>query len=218
MQHIIFDMDGVIVDSEPHWHRAENEFIRGLVPSWGPEDHKRLLGMSVDSCFKLISKEYGVALSRDEFVNYFSQQAAEIYGKHVELVEGCVSCLARFRAAGCMIGLCSSSQNAWIELVIKRFGLNEYFDAFVGAESISGEAKPAPDLYLCIAEQLNVAPANCIAIEDSPKGVASAKAAGMRCVGFRNGSNDDVDLSEADTVYRGFDEITIENLRSLSEN
>lgn len=98
------------------------------------------------------------------------------------------------------VALVSSSPHDWISRMLDRFDLRESFDEVISAEEIDGASKPDPGVYEYAAEQLGVEPDECIAVEDSENGVESAKAAGMRVVGFRNQSDAALDLSEADVV------------------
>ena len=92
-------------------------------------------------------------------------------------------------------------------MVMDKFSLWGAFDVVVSAEEVNGNGKPAPDIYLYTAQQLGVGPGDCVVIEDSKNGVLSARSAGMFCIGLRNGFNEEQDLSAADVVVEGFEEL-----------
>ena len=197
---VIFDMDGVLVDSEVHWKQVESEFLGGLIPGWSPEDQRSILGMSAYDVHALLVDRYGATLTRDEYVSYYSKMSRTIYGERSRLLDGAVESLASFRREGIPLALASSSPHDWINIVLERFELREYFNQIVSSDDVEGKGKPAPDIYLLTATKLGLAAANCVAVEDSTKGVASAKAAEMRCIGYRNGFNEHQLLDAADCI------------------
>jgi HAD superfamily hydrolase (TIGR01509 family) len=211
MRALIFDMDGVIVDSEIHWKTSEGFFLKSLVSQWGPVDQGRITGISIYDTYDLLAREYGLAKSREEFMALYQEMAKDIYLQKASLIEGFRELLILARDKGMRTALASSSRRSWIEMVLGRFDLLPYFDAVVSIEDLPGaKGKPEPDIYLRTAEMLGVQPSECIVIEDSTNGVLSARRAGMFCIGFRNGFNEEQDLSEANVIvegYRGIQEI-----------
>ncbi len=216
IQAVIFDMDGVLVDSEVHWKKVENEFLGGIVPGWSAEDQRGILGMSAYDVHALLVERYGATLSRQEYVEYYIGMAREIYGEHSRLIAGALQSIESFHRARMPLALASSSPHDWIGIVLDRFELRRFFPVVVSSDDVGGKGKPAPDIYLLTAEKLGVAPEHCAAIEDSTKGIASAKAAGMFCAGFRNGFNDNQSLDEADAVLEKLGEFVPEFLGRLT--
>jgi HAD superfamily hydrolase (TIGR01509 family) len=130
--------------------------------------------------------------------------AEDIYANKVALLPGFPDLLALLREKDIPAALASSSPRSWINLVLDRFDLKRVFQAVVSSEEVAGRGKPAPDIYLYTARKLEVEPSGCVVIEDSRNGVLSARAAGMYCVGIRNGFNDEQDLSAANIIIEGF--------------
>lgn len=207
MRAVILDMDGVIVDSEHQWKLAEGPFFRAVVPGWREEDHKKIVGLGVVDLYHWLAKEYRIAESKESFLARCHELALEIYGRRVSLTEGLLDLLSELGKGKLSLGLASSSPRAWIDIVLSRFGLKEHFAAVVSGDEVPGKNKPEPDIYLLAARRLGIEPARCVTIEDSFLGVQAAKKAGMICAGFRNGTNDDQDLSQADRTVRSFSEL-----------
>lgn len=208
MHAVIFDMDGVIVDSEIHWKSLEGFFLKSLVPTWTDQDQGRIIGLSINDTYALLSGEYGLQKSREEFFALYQEIAREIYGQKAALIEGFHELLLLLKEKGVPLALASSSRKNWIDLLLDRYELRPYFDVVVSAEDLpGGQGKPSPAIYLHTAKLLGVPPEKCIVIEDSRNGVLSAKNAGMYCIGFRNGFNEEQDLSGADTIVNGYKEL-----------
>jgi HAD superfamily hydrolase (TIGR01509 family) len=217
MQAFIFDMDGVIVDSELHWKSVEGYFLSEIVPGWTEADQGRIIGLSLDNLFSLLHDEYGYRGSEEQFLATYHANAHRIYTEKVELLPGFEGLLSLLHENDVLLALASSSPRAWIDLVLERFDLRPAFDVTVSAEEIDGEGKPSPAIYLHTARRLGADPARCVVVEDSRNGVMSARAAGMYCIGLRNGFNDDQDLSAAHIVVDGHAGIDWPTLMALVE-
>jgi beta-phosphoglucomutase-like phosphatase (HAD superfamily) len=100
-------------------------------------------------------------------------------------------------------------------MAVKRFDLNQHFEKVISADETDSKGKPAPDIYIHTMKQLNKDPSECLAIEDSKNGVISAQKAGMKCVGLKNGFNDDQDLSFSDILIHGFDGLSVGMIKKL---
>lgn len=211
MQAFIFDMDGVIVDSELHWHSVEGFFLRSLIPTWSSEDQGRIIGLSVHDAYRLLTQEYGVRHTKEEFLDFYMPMAREIYGSKVALLPGFTQLLAELGRREIPVALASSSPRPWIEIMLDRFGLNAQFKVVVSADEMAdGQGKPLPAIYLLTAEKLGVEPSGCVVMEDSRNGVLSASNAGMYCIGFRNGFNDEQDISSANVIVHSYAEISLD--------
>jgi HAD superfamily hydrolase (TIGR01509 family) len=215
MKAVIFDMDGVIVDSERHWKMLEGFFLRSLVPAWGEADQGRIIGLSVHDLYRMLVSEYGVTETQERFMALYFEMAQQIYAEKVSLLPGFRDLLARLLERDVPLGLASSSPLPWIDIVLDRFYLHPYLPLVVSADELQGQGKPLPAIYLLTAQRLGVEPERCIVIEDSLNGVLSAKSAGMYCIGLRNGFNDEQDLSAADIIINSFDELDAQTLDRL---
>ncbi len=202
----LFDLDGVIVSSEPHWVRTESGFISGLLPSWDAERQKTLLGLSVRDVYRLLSDEHGLKIGWLEFLDYYDRVAGPIYTEKADEVEGVESLMRRLAAAGYPLAIISNSPRRWIDLVITRFDLSGILSCVVSSEDITTPGKPHPGIYLHGLNRLGIEPGDAVAVEDSRKGIESSKAAGIKTVGLLNGYNTRSHLAAADLIVDGFND------------
>lgn len=213
---VIFDMDGVMVDSEHQWKLAEAGFFRAILDRWDEADHAKIVGLSVPDLYAFLAREYGLRQTYAEFFAMCERLGEDIYGKRVALSAGLIELLDELKTSGRRIGLASSSPKIWIERVLARFRLGRYIEHAVSVDDVGGQSKPSPAVYLEAAKRLGVEPRHCLAIEDSVYGVSAAKQAGMFCVGYRSGLNDEQDLSRADAEVRSFRELLGGGLQALA--
>ena len=206
MDAVIFDMDGVIVDSEIHWKTTEGYFLQSLIPTWSVNDQDRIIGLGVLDLYTLLTSTYHLQKTKEQFLEIYQEMANEIYGQKVSLMEGFADLIDALNSKNIPVALASSSPTSWIDIMLDRFSLHDSFKVVVSADELGGQGKPSPAIYLFTAARLGVRPNRCIAIEDSQNGVLSAKNAEMYCVGFRNGFNEEQDLSRADMIIHHFAE------------
>ncbi len=215
MNAVIFDMDGVIVDSEIHWKTLEGYFLQSLIPTWTSADQDKIIGLGVHDLYTRLISQYGLQKTKQQFLELYQEMANKIYGQKVSLIAGFSDLLTTLNKNNIPVALASSSPRSWINIMLHRFGLQASFRVVVSADELEGEGKPSPAIYLLTAQRLGVSPTSCIAIEDSKNGVLSAKNAGMFCIGFRNGFNEEQDLSKADMIIHGFAELEWQTLQQL---
>jgi HAD superfamily hydrolase (TIGR01509 family) len=181
MSAVVFDLDGVLVDSEPVWEEVRRAFVADNGGQWQPDTQQRLMGMSTSEWAAYLSGELGVRLPADEVARGVVAHMARRYEDGgVPLMPGAVDAVRRL-AARWPLGLASSSPRVLIDVVLDRTGLTVWFKATVSTEEVA-RGKPEPDGYLLAAERLGVDPAGCAAVEDSSNGLRSAYAAGMRVI------------------------------------
>jgi len=206
---VIFDMDGVLIDSEIHWRGKEVSFLKELVPGWNSELKKKTVGISTSDIYDLLRLHFKTRMSRREFIRLYSHDrvAMDIFENRASLLPGVLNLIKELDNQGLTLAVASSSPRLWIDTVMKRFKLGHLFDRIISAEHLGGRGKPEPDIYVHAARQLGRKPGECIAIEDTENGVISAKRAGMECIAIRNGFNDEQDLSGADFEISKFNEV-----------
>jgi HAD superfamily hydrolase (TIGR01509 family) len=215
MDAVIFDMDGVIVDSEIHWKTSEGFFLQSLIPGWSTNDQDRIIGLGVLDLYALLVDTYHLQKTQEEFLEIYQEVANQIYGQKVSLIAGFKELLSALNTHHIPVALASSSPTSWINIMLERFSLRNSFQVVVSADELQGQGKPSPAIYLLTAKHLGIRPQKCVAIEDSQNGVLSAKNAEMFCVGFRNGFNGEQDLSRADIIIHHFAELDWKNLFQL---
>ncbi|EMA25628.1 HAD family hydrolase [Haloarcula marismortui] len=191
---VCFDMDGVLVQSEDHWVRAQREDI---LPAAAPNDDiplSAITGRNYREVYPDLNAEYDLEISREVFEGLFEEHGERIYGDEATFLDGAHNLLDDLRDAGVALALTTSAPWAWIDVADERFDLLSKFDVAISAGDIDGPGKPEPDIYERGAAELGVAPEDCWAVEDSTAGARAAVAAGMTTVGFR-GDGDETDLS-----------------------
>jgi HAD superfamily hydrolase (TIGR01509 family) len=177
---VIFDMDGVIVDSEPVWDAVRRDFVRERDGRWVPDSHRQMMGMSTAEWSRYMATELGVPMPAEAIAAEVIDRMATRYAAALPLIPGAPEAIGRI-AARWPLGLASSSPPSLIETVLRRAAIAGLFQVTISTEEVP-RGKPAPDVYLAACERLGVGPARCVAAEDSSNGVHAAAAAGMRVV------------------------------------
>jgi HAD superfamily hydrolase (TIGR01509 family) len=183
---VLFDLDGVIVDSEPVWEEVRRAYVAAHGGSWQPDTQRRLMGMSTGEWAAYLSGELGVDRSAEQVAAEVVAEMTRRYAQRVPLIDD-ADAVVRRMAARWPLGLASSSPTRLIAAALAATGLADAFGATLSTEE-TARGKPAPDVWLAVADRLGVAPERCVAIEDSSNGVRSAAAAGMRVVAVPHGS------------------------------
>ena len=183
---IVFDLDGVLVDSEPVHLRAAKRLVAPQPLS--EEDYARFTGLAIEPFMAWVRAHYGLEDSVEELIRrYATLVTAELRGGDIEPLDGARELIAAAREAGWAVGLASQSIAEWVHATLEGCGLAGAFDVASSGDDTE-RAKPEPDIFLLAAERLGVPPAACVAIEDSPAGVQSAASAGMFVVQSRQAS------------------------------
>lgn len=195
---LLFDMDGLMVDSEPLWFEVEREFARARGGDWTEELGTACIGKGLANTLRVMNESFGfpVDLERDAaaIVELFVARVAEL-----ELKTGFDELLGEARARGVPRALASSSARRLVEATLARFGLRQRFDAVVTGDCVA-HPKPAPDIFLEAARRLGAAPGDCVVLEDSLAGVRAARAAGMRVIAVPEGAPSPEMTAQADAV------------------
>lgn len=199
MEAVIFDMDGVLVDSVAHW---QDERHRVIVDELGLEDVDvdDLVGMNTHDEYDILAEQYEMDVPQSEYVDRLSENAMAIYRERVEPLSGLDTLLESLEQQGVTIALATSTYRRRAEVVLQRFQIEEMFEAIVTADDVEGPSKPAPDIYRQTASTLDVDPDQCIAVEDSRNGVIAANRAGMYSIGYDAPEGPSQDLDPADEV------------------
>ena len=216
---VIFDMDGVLINSEPLWQRTEKAIFAELGIDLTPDLLTQTRGLRTEemvhhwkSRFPLDSIESGELMKR------YDERMVQVMHTEVELMDGAEETIRFFHQKGLPVALASCSTQTHIDVVLDRFGLRDYFDLVVSAAD-NMQGKPHPEIYLKTASLLNQVPSFCLAIEDSFFGVIAAKAARMKVVALPDPSEyDELRYGAADLKIRSLCELnesTFENLQKM---
>lgn len=177
---VIFDMDGMLVDSESVWHSIREQLAREIGGTWTERAQHDMMGMSSRQWPRYMHEQISVPLSPDQINLEVVARLTARYRERLPLIPGSVEAV-RDLAERWPLAVASSSNKPLIELVLELAGLVDYFQATVSSEEV-GPGKPEPDVYLEAARRLGTEPQHCAAIEDSGNGIRAALAAGMRVV------------------------------------
>ncbi|RKN31712.1 HAD family hydrolase [Micromonospora musae] len=212
---VIFDLDGVIVDSEPVWEEVRRAYVATHGGIWQPDSQRRLMGMSTGEWAQYLSGELGVTRTAEQVATEVVDEMTRRYAERVPLIDDADEVVRRI-AARWPLGLASSSPTRLIAATLAVTGLTDSFRTTLSTEE-TARGKPAPDVYLAVARRLGVDPTRCAAVEDSSNGVRSAAAAGMRVVAVPHGSYPlDPDAAQLAAVTLGsVDELTPEVVERL---
>lgn len=205
---VIFDMDGVIVDSEPLYFEIEKRSFASHGFSLNEAEHHAYVGVPLRTMWEQLKGAYGLEPSVEELLaNHEGQVLLSIANAAgLSPIDGAAALIRSLQEAGIAVALASSSSLALIDTILTKVGLKSDFQVIVSGEQVR-QGKPAPDIFLRAAELLGVSPADCLVIEDSHHGVTAAKAAGMTCIGYFNPNSGKQNLSHADRIIASYEEM-----------
>jgi len=181
---VVFDLDGVLLDSEQVWDKVREQLVKQSGGRWHDRAQTDMMGMSSVEWSKYMHDQLGLAEAPAEISAEVVQRLEERYRRRLPLIDGAREAVERL-AARWPLALASSSNREVIDLVLNLSGLAPFFRVTVSSEEVA-RGKPAPDVYLEAARELGVQPESCAAIEDSRNGIRSAKAAAMRVIAIPN--------------------------------
>jgi len=213
---ILFDMDGVIVDTEPLHSKAYHLMFDAVKIDVSDELYQSFTGQSTISICKTLCAKFElsetpetlVALKRKFFKHIFETD------KDLHLIDGVLELILDYHNNGLTLVLASSASMTTINNVFTRFNLNQYFVAKLSGADLKA-SKPHPEIFIKAAEASGHKKSECLVIEDSTNGIKAAKAAVIYCVGFKSPHSKNQNYNNADLVIKGFKEISYENVLNL---
>jgi HAD superfamily hydrolase (TIGR01509 family) len=213
---VCFDLDGVLVDTEPIWERVRRRFAERHGGRWTGDLQEKMMGVQTRDWSTALSDAIGGQLTSEEVATTVIDDLAGEYRQHLPVIVGAVSAVRRL-AEEATLGLVSGSPHTLIALVLDLTRLTDSFQVAMSADEVE-KGKPAPDPYIGLARRLAAAPASCVAVEDSANGIHSAHSAGMAVVAIPRGEHRparDV-LRLADAVLDDISQLTPEVVRRLA--
>jgi HAD superfamily hydrolase (TIGR01509 family) len=181
---VVFDLDGVLLDTEELWDEARREIADERGGRWRPDAQQAMMGMSSPEWARYMHDVIGVPDPPGRITDEVVERMTDLYRRELPLIDGAIEAVHRIGARW-PLGIASSSNRPLIDLFLELTGTQALFAATVSSEEVAG-GKPAPDVYLEAAARLAVPPQRCAAIEDSENGIRSAAAAGMHVVAIPN--------------------------------
>lgn len=215
IQTVIFDMDGVIVDTEPVHHYAYNQHFKQLNIEVTPEMYATFTGNSTKNTYEKLKSHFEIAESVPDLVEVKRNLFNDAFDSKEDLclIDGVEDLIKELHHNGMQLVLASSSANVTIDRVFRRFGLHQYFTHLVSGEDFPN-SKPHPAIFEHAAKLSQTSVENCIVIEDSTNGIIAAKAAGIYCIGYESFNTKLQDYSKADKVIKDFSELNFEIIKN----
>ncbi len=214
---VVFDLDGVLVDSEPVWEEVRRQVVAEHGGHWPADAQRRLMGMSTREWARCLAEDLGVRLPPETIAALVIERMAARYTDQLPFMPGAVEAVRRL-AARWPLGLASSSPPSLIETVLDAASLRSSFVTAMSTEQVA-HGKPAPDIYLAVARELGRQPERCAAVEDSSNGLRSAAAAGLHVIAIPHPKYppDPGALEKAGTVLTGLADLTPSAVAALAD-
>jgi HAD superfamily hydrolase (TIGR01509 family) len=212
---VVFDLDGVLIDSESLWAEVRREYTRDHGGRWGSDTERKMMGMSSPEWARFMHEDLGVAQDPDDISAGVVDEMINRYREGLPLLPGAVEAVQRLKQRW-PLGLASSANRPIIDLVLDEAGIAADFSVTLSTEEV-GRGKPAPDVYLEAVRQMGVPPVRCAGVEDSTNGLKALAAAGMRIVAVPNRDfpPEREALAMADVVISSLDQLTAKVIESL---
>lgn len=216
MPAVIFDMDGVIIDSEPLYFRVEQELFQSLGIDISQEFHSNLVGLSMRRIWQMIKQQNNLPQSIAELMEIHHRLMIDLIRNSpgLETMPGLLPLLEDLQENQIKCAIASSSSRELIGEILSRLDIIRYFQVIVGGDEMA-ESKPDPTIFLSAARQLGKKPDQCLVIEDSRNGLLAAHSAGMCCVGLKNPNSGSQNLQEADLIITGLSQLDLNIITEL---
>jgi HAD superfamily hydrolase (TIGR01509 family) len=216
IQTVIFDMDGVIVDTEPVHHYAFNQHFKALNIEVSPAMYASFTGNSTKNVFQKLKEYFNLPDEIEDLVNTKRELFNEAFDKKEDLylLEGVERLIKDLHANGMQLILASSSAKVTINRIFDRFNLHQYFSHIISGEDFP-KSKPDPAIFNHAVFLSQTSKENCIVIEDSTNGIKAAKSAGIYCIGYDSINSKLQDYSLADTVISDFKVLNYNNIKNI---
>ncbi|MGO2198842.1 MAG: HAD family hydrolase [Pseudolactococcus laudensis] len=212
---VIFDMDGVLVDSEYTFLETKTDMLK---TAGFPKDvsyQYQFMGTTFEVMWTIMKEELGLPESISFYINDMNERREVMIARDgIRAIKGAQDLVKRLFEAGFKLAVASSSPKHEIVRAMTELGLVDYFEVLVSGEEVA-HSKPAPDVFLAAAERLGVSAQDAIIIEDTKNGSLAARRAGAYVIGFENPNYPAQDLSNADIIVTDYQELTIEKLQNL---
>lgn len=201
---VIWDFDGVIVDSEKLWATEAPNFYHQVYPDFDQKDMHLFVGGSLKNAWQIFRGKYGVEINYPEFKLKCEDFALENIYPHANLSRNVRKCFEKIRENNIPQVIATSGTHRWVNFTVDKLGIREFFADIVSSDDTNGRGKPFPDVFLLAADKIGVNPAKSLIIEDSTNGITAAKLTGAAIYGYQNGYNGTQDLSAADYLFNDF--------------
>lgn len=215
---IIFDMDGTLVDTEPHYRAVNRKIFEELGFHLPVAEHDALVGMTAEGIWGNLKQRFELTPSVEALIeNEQHQQWQNLQVQTLLPIAGVPNLVEAMTEQGVPLAVGSSSPQFMIDFIIHKMGLKPHFHATLSGEAVP-HGKPAPDLFLALAHHFHAEPAQCLVIEDAAHGVHAAKSAGMQCWGYQNPHSGYQDLRAADFIFTDYQQALDQWQQAVSQH
>jgi len=204
---IIFDLDGLMIDTEPMAQRAWDQVLQDHGQKLDHETFAKMIGLRLEDSSEVVREAFSLETSLSELANQEQIYMSEIMAEGIPCMLGLRRLVAELEQRNTPWAVATSSRKAYANQVLEQLDLREKCKAIAAGDEVE-RGKPAPDVYLLAADRLDIDPASCLALEDSVPGISSCAAAGMVTVAVPNGETSLMDFHEADFVFESLVEVT----------
>ncbi|MDQ6672425.1 MAG: HAD family phosphatase [Chloroflexota bacterium] len=205
---IIFDMDGVLIDSEPLHFEVLNEVLAADGQALSRAENEEFIGATTETMWRTLIARRGLLRSMDDYKARYDEILLRELLQPRDPAPGVLALVRRGRELGMRLGVASSSRRIWIDATLRSLDLSGAFDAIVSGDDVA-RGKPDPQIYQLAAQYLRIVPPRCLAIEDSPNGVQSARGAGMVVLGVRTPYTAHLQLDGAERIVDSLAELDL---------
>jgi HAD superfamily hydrolase (TIGR01509 family) len=212
---IIFDMDSVLLDSEPLHLQALNQVLAPLGYWATAAQNQQFYGLTNEGCWRILVQRYGLLGRLDDYLARYDEAVLRLLERPLTPTPEVTELLARLRRHGMRLALASSSRRSWVDATLRALSLRQAFEVVLSGDDVRC-GKPAPDLFLLAARRLGVPAERCVVIEDSPNGVRAGRRAGMTVVAVRRPETADLAFDDADCVVDSLADGRLEQLLGIA--
>ena len=207
---IIFDFDGVLIDSEPLYLKSVNVVLAECgVEQVTPTEYQQFIGRNARNAWEKLIRDRNLPESVEHYEERYGDVLEGVLRQELALRPEAEELLGVVERRGIPRGLATATRSRWLAVKLERLGLTDFFDALVCASDVR-RSKPAPDIYLKAAELMGMDPVDAVAIEDSPVGITAAKSAGIYTVALRTDMTTTLDISKADEIINSLREFDVD--------
>jgi len=212
---VIFDMDGVLVDTEPLWSRGDKEFFKKRGIKYNDEFKAEIIGRPPKTVARFYKNKFNLKEPVSEIIRDRLEIIHNLYKSKISAKPGALNLIKQLYENNYIIALASNSSMKLINTTLKRFDLDRYFSFKISGEAVK-KGKPAPDIYLAAAKKIKIKPLDCLVIEDTASGISAAKKANMFCIAlFDKRYAKKETLRQADLIIKSLGEIKPEKIKNL---
>lgn len=216
---VIFDMDGVLIDSEPAYLEMNLKMFAQFGIEMDDENYKALVGMPSVPMWKMLKEKYDLKNEVKDFIHYEKKRMLEILDSDIitKPVDGISELIGTLKNNNIKLSVASSSAKDNVNFVLEKLKIRDNFEFIISGEEVVN-GKPSPDIFLKVSDHFNICPADCFVIEDSANGIKAANSAGMKSLGFTNNGTNKQDLSDAQIIINSFDKTGREKILEFIYN